>query len=152
MDVAAMGADQDAREGVKQGEINETGYTKDYAGQGYGLGTSVDDYACYSCSNIQNIICPDFFYEGTEAVGEKLPNELGLYDMSGNVYEWCWDWWDSYPTGTQADYKGEAFNYCCIRRGVGWDLSIFDCITLWIGNYPHEQSPYNGFRVLRPVL
>ncbi|HOG20408.1 MAG TPA: SUMF1/EgtB/PvdO family nonheme iron enzyme, partial [Salinivirgaceae bacterium] len=157
---AAMGADQDAREGVKQGEINETGYTKDYAGQGYGLGTSVDDYACYSCSNIQNIICPDFFYEGTEAVGKKLPNELGLYDMSGNVWEWCWDWWDSYPTDTQADYKGIDFELSTndvvppsrVLRGGSRCGDGSDCsVAFRLCHFPYFQSDTFGFRVLRPI-
>ena len=42
----------------------------------------------------------------THEVGKKLPNSYGLYDMHGNAYEWCWDYFGDYPTAPQTDYKG----------------------------------------------
>ena len=56
----------------------------------------------------------------THPVGEKLPNELGLYDMSGNVWEWCSDCWGSYSSGSQRDPAGPNSGDGRVRRGGGW--------------------------------
>jgi formylglycine-generating enzyme required for sulfatase activity len=53
-------------------------------------------------------------------VGQKLPNELGIYDMSGNVYEWCSDWFDDYPTSAQVDPTGASTGYDRVIRGGDW--------------------------------
>ena len=56
----------------------------------------------------------------THPVGQKTPNAFGLYDMSGNVSEWVWDWWNSYPSSAQTDPDGpNSGTYRILRGGAG---------------------------------
>jgi len=87
---------------------------------------------------------------GTHNVGTKAPNEQVTFDMSGNVYEWCWDIYDSYPTGNCTDPTGPASGTSRVLRGGGWSSNDIYCTVSY--RYFHF-APYTndnlGFRVCR---
>jgi formylglycine-generating enzyme required for sulfatase activity len=76
----------------------------------------------------------------TQTIGNKKPNEFGLYDMSGNVREWCWDWFQH--NGTEP--KGR------IWKGGGWIGADFCCEPSFRGELEaNGKGPDQGFRVCR---
>ena len=131
---------------------------------GYRLPTEVQwEYACragtttpwYSGENSDDL--GDYAWMSnnsdskTHEVGLKKPNAWGLYDMHGNVSEWCWDWYGSYPADSQSNSAGAPSGSGRVVRGGGWNGSAQIVRSAYRG-YP---SPYNrgnflGFRLLRP--
>ncbi|MDR0553935.1 MAG: SUMF1/EgtB/PvdO family nonheme iron enzyme [Treponema sp.] len=126
---AAMGADKTA-------QPNTSGYNKAFAGSNGS--NSIGDYAWYYNS-----------YK-THKVGQKTANELNLSDMSGNVWEWVWDWADSYPNGERTDFTGPASGSNRVLRGGSWNDADLGCKVAYRDNYDVPRSRYNhyGFRVL----
>jgi formylglycine-generating enzyme required for sulfatase activity len=130
---AAMGAD-------KTVQPNTTGYAKAFAGS---TGSnSIDDYAWYSGNSGSK----------THEVGKKFPNELGLRDMSGNVWELCWDRYAaSYPSGELTDYTGAASGSYRVLRGGGWSDFASNCAVADRDfTYPDYWYDFLGFRVACP--
>lgn len=86
----------------------------------------------------------------THRVGTKAANGLGLYDMSGNVCELCWDWAGSYPSSAQTDPTGASSGTDRVTRGGSWGDDAVVCRSAQriIGN-PGNRSYYLGFRPVR---
>jgi len=124
----------------------------EYAAKG---GASPGNYA-FSGSNTAGDVAwySDNSGNKTHEVGKKAPNGLGIYDMTGNVFEWCWDWdgsW-SYPSSAQTDPVGESSGTRRIQRGGNFVYSSSSSSsTVHRGFWePFLRGDKVGFRITRP--
>jgi len=86
----------------------------------------------------------------THTVAGFAPNELGLYDMSGNVWEWTWDIYGSYPSGTQTNPTGASSGSYRVVRGGGWSDDAYGCtVSSRVSDYATVSYDIIGFRCVR---
>jgi formylglycine-generating enzyme required for sulfatase activity len=131
------------------------------AGLVYRLPTEAQwEYACragsktaYSFDDEEGLLpVYGWFYRNsskrTHTVGLLEPNAWGLYDMHGNVWEWCSDWYEEYPKGAVSDPTGPKEGSSRVYRGGSWNnLAALCQSALRSGNNPSLRINYLGFRV-----
>lgn len=114
-----------------RGGNNSRGYK--YSGSNY-----IDNVAWYDGNSGGN----------THPVATKSPNELGIYDMSGNVWEWCADWYGKYSSGAQTNPKGPYDGSYRVNRGGSWCYVAWCCRSSFRFNYnPSHRVSDLGLRL-----
>ena len=133
-------------------------------GQGYRLPTEAEwEYACragstgaYCFGDDEGRLGEYGWYEGNETqnethpVGQKKPNAWGLYDMHGNVWEWCQDWHGPYPASAVTDPRGPSSGSDRVFRGGGFESGarvIYS--TMRGGDVPAKRDMCLGFRLVK---
>jgi serine/threonine protein kinase len=131
------------------------------AGRIYRLPTEAEwEFAClagptaaYSFGNDESLLPDHAWFEENSGghahpVGKKKPNAWGIFDMHGNVCEWCSDWYADYPAESVTDPRGPSDGTTRVLRGGGWDNDAQWCTAAWRNALnPSDSGESLGFRV-----
>ncbi len=163
-DAAAFANKLSALEGVSESFVGTGGWIdgvgnkrSDYvASEGWRLPTEAEwEYACRAGTKAPrygDLHQIAWFGENsgtTHAVKRKQPNAWGLYDMLGNVWEWCYDWYGDYAGQAATDPVGVVTGTVRIERGGGWISHAYALrATFRHGNTPFSRDAYLGFRLV----
>jgi len=143
--------------------ITSSGVTCNFASNGYRLPTEAEwEFAARGGSRTtntpysgsKNISSVAWYRDNSSAqtheVARLNPNELGLYDMSGNVWEWCWDWYDSYSSYNLDNPTGPGTGNLKVIRGGSWHDSAEDSrVSNRLKIDINDRSRNLGFRLVR---
>ena len=135
----------------------------DFSAKGYRLPTEAEwEFAAkggnrgsghiYSGSDIEGSVswCKNNSLNSSHVVGTKMANELGVYDMSGNLWEWCSDWLEPYPSSAQTNPVGPLSGSHRVMRGGSWnDGQPNDLPGYRSQSLPDTKTAFYGFRVVR---
>ncbi|MBR1769840.1 MAG: formylglycine-generating enzyme family protein, partial [Bacteroidales bacterium] len=120
-----------------RGGVNSKGYK--YSGS-----NNIDEVSWYWHFVILN--------NKTHPVKQKKPNELGVYDMTGNVWEWCQDWYGDYKEGLQVNPTGPISGSYRVYRGGGFNAGAWYCrLSYRSRSYPDFRYDYLGLRLVLSV-
>jgi len=109
----------------------------------------------YTYSGSNNIDSVAWYFgnsgNSTHPVGQKGANELGIYDMSGNVWGRCWDWYSIYPSGGTTDPKGPSTKQTnrSIRGGSASNDGSWERVSARLDNDPNNRNGFVGFRCVK---
>ena len=141
--------------------INGTNVTWNRGADGYRLPTEAEwEYACRAGTTTAyntgvGITDNTGWYDDnsgdtTHPAGQKPASAWGLYDMHGNVWEWCWDWYGTYPTEAATDPEGASSGPNRVFRGGSWLNTAQDARSAYRSHDPPSLRYYNlGFRLAR---
>ncbi|PKQ63391.1 hypothetical protein BZG02_08370 [Labilibaculum filiforme] len=108
----------------------------------------------YSGSNVYDDVAWNILNDEnqTHPVGQKQANELGIHDMSGNVYEWCFDRLGDYSSDSQINPTGSVDGVKRVRRGGGWNSDFIYCRSAFRSfHFPEDSNNDDGIRVVRSI-
>lgn len=138
--------------------------TCDFTADGYRLPTEAEwEWAArggekYKYAGSNNIDKVAWYYEntrGTRDVKTKKKNGYGLYDMSGNVNEWCWDFYDYGSISSDTAATGPASGFCfyrCLRGGSWGSTAYYEQVASQFSSGPRGRDEFYGFRLVRSSI